>query len=339
MSALSSPSLGQQLDAIRESSVLKAIAIVKEIAANSSGHAPSDIAETLRNALTIEVRSKHQRRSLIAEIKRSLKRYPETIPAPAPLQKAIAKACSSLLSSVSKSSVSTTEVVAPSWDRARQLLAGIKLYLRISLAGQVMLGAELQQLKRELGFTHGGSRKAGTKDKTWAQHVKDELDLSADTADRMIGSWEAAKAKLKKLGGQPALLAILDAPPSSLTAIQRQTLEAAVAKTTDGETQKSLLEELKLVKVHVNPTLEAQSAGGSAQRRQYSESQMAWDWAGGDIITELNKVRTAPHFKAALMSMPLSKTEEVPFGLIDYVAELRETLAEADAILASRMKS
>lgn len=234
----------------------------------------------------------------------------------------------------------TTEVVEPSWDRARQILSGITLALRISLAGQVMLGAELQQLKKSLGFTHGGTRRGeAAPSKTWDQHVKNELGLSADTADRMIHSWEAAKAKLKKLGGQPALLSILETPPSTLTAIQRQTLEAAVAKTTDGETQKSLLEELRLVKVHVNPTLEAQSAGGSSPRRKYSDHQMAWDWAGGDVITELNKVRTAPHFRAALMSMPLSKTEEVPFGLIDYVAELRDTLAEADAILTARLKS
>ena len=53
----------------------------------------------------------------------------------------------------------TTEL-HPAWDNARNLLAGIKQALRISLAGQVLLGQELHTLKKDLGFRHGGDRKS-----------------------------------------------------------------------------------------------------------------------------------------------------------------------------------
>lgn len=144
------------------------------------------------------------------------------------------------------------EIVPPSWERARSILSGITLALRLSLAGQVMLGAELQELKKALGFIHGKNQHSRTpqvaESSTWAALVKAELTISVDTADRMIAMWEAAKLKLKKLGGAPALIGILECPPAALDAIQRQTLEAAVAKVTDGESQKTLLEELRLVK-------------------------------------------------------------------------------------------
>jgi hypothetical protein len=253
-------------------------------------------------------------------------------------EKQLAKrAASSLASCVLPSCV--CDEVAPSWDRAREILSGIRLALRLSIAGQVMLGMELHELKRSLGFVHGGNRRSeGAPDKTWEAWVRDELNLSRDTADRMIAMSEAARLKLRKLGGEPALLGILDTPPAALDAVQRQTLQAAVDKITDGETQRGLLEELRLVKCHVSPSEEAQRAGGSAQRRQPSEEQLAWNWAGGTVIAELSHVRAAPNYEASLHTLPLSKTEEVPFGLIDYVRELKEIYHTAQAVLDARLK-
>ena len=145
-----------------------------------------------------------------------------------------------------------TEVVQPSWERARQILERIKLHLRLSIAEQAMLGFELLDLKTKLGFMGSGRRKEKGQDvsfKTWEQLVKAEMEISDKTADRMIETYHAAKARLKKLGGQPKILAILDKPASDLTAVERQTVQALVAKITDGATQKELLEELKLVKI------------------------------------------------------------------------------------------
>lgn len=226
----------------------------------------------------------------------------------------------------------TTEVVPPSWDRARQLLAGIKLYLRISLAGQVMLGAELQQLKRELGFTGSGRRPQASQQKTWAQHVKDELDLSADTADRMIGSWEAAKAKLKKLGGQPALLAIMETPPATLTAVQRQTLEAAVAKVTDGETQKSLLEELKLVKLHDTSGIGGDTSAHRGKKDPATVGQLAFKFFTA-VAEPLRAVCTINQREAYFHAM----AEEFPQELSTFEQMLETALSEVRAAKARRV--
>ena len=146
-------------------------------------------------------------------------------------------------------------VIAPSWDRARQILQGIKLHIRLSVAGQCILGFELANLKKELGYSRGNNKGGPNgqfvrSERTWEDLVKDELDVSSKTADRFIEMFEGAKARHKKLGGAEKLIGIFETPASELTAIDRQTLEAAVSKLTDGITQKELLEELKLVKIY-----------------------------------------------------------------------------------------
>jgi hypothetical protein len=146
-----------------------------------------------------------------------------------------------------------TEIVAPSWDLCRQLIGNIKLHFRLAICYQVMTGFELAVLKKELGFSGSGRRKENPHDgpfKSWEKWLDDELGIGETTAERWISMADVVKPRLKKLGGNAKLLAIAESSPSQLDAIQRQTLEALVAKVTDGDSQKDLLEELKLVKIH-----------------------------------------------------------------------------------------
>jgi len=229
--------------------------------------------------------------------------------------------------------LSTTKL--PSWDDARHLLDQFKGHALMTVAAKVCLGLTLAQLKDKEGYRHGVRPPA---DKlTWPELLQKELGISDDTARRFMMAGDAVKAKLAKIGGSTHLLGILDKPLQSLSKANAEALQAAIRTATDGESMASLLQEFKLIKTP--PPLPDPSAGGSATRTKPTEIQMAWDFAGGDVITELHKVRSSPKFLHALHAMPLSKTDEIPFGLIDYVTELKTAYQAAEEVLAQRTKS
>jgi hypothetical protein len=230
--------------------------------------------------------------------------------------------------------VSKLTTKLPSWDDARHLLDQFKGHALMTVAAKVCLGITLQQLKEKEGYRPGvNTADCGI---SWPDLVKKELGISDDTARRFILAAAAVKAKIAKIGGSPRLLSLLDQPVQSLSKGDAAALQDAIRTATDGESLTSILQEFKLIKCP--PPLPDHSAGGSAPRTQKSEEQLAWDFAGGDVISELNKVRTGSKFHHALHSMPLSKTETVPFGLIDYVTELREAYEAAEKVLTLRMK-
>lgn len=275
--------------------------------------------DLFEKAMAYELHTGH-RKSLITALRSALKRFTVTSAAGRALATRQPEA----------------EVVPPSWDRARSILSGIKLTIRLSLAGQVMLGAELQELKKSLGFVgSGGNRRSSPQVadfNSWADLVKAELEISVDTADRMIESWEAAKLKLKKLGGAPALIGILECPPADLNAVQRQTLEAAVAKVTDGETQKALLEELRLVKRHDTSGI----GGDTSQHRKPTEDEALGQLAFAfftPVADALQAACTHPDRQALYIAL----AHEHPAQLLAMEQSLESALHDVRAAKATRI--
>ena len=215
-----------------------------------------------------------------------------------------------------------------------RLLDQFKGHALMTVAAKVCLGITLQRLKEKEGYTRG--RHTADCGMSWPELLKQELNLSEDSARRFILAGDAVKAKIAKIGGGEHLLGLLDQPVQSLSKANAAALQAAIRTATDGESLTSILQEFKLIKCP--PPLPDHSAGGRAARTKKSEEQLAWDFAGGDVISSLNKVRTGSKFQHALHAMPLSKTDTVPFGLIDYVSELKETYEAAEKVLKLRMK-
>jgi hypothetical protein len=164
-----------------------------------------------------------------------------------------------------KNTQPSTSTLHPAWDTARGYLAGIQQAFRMSIAGQVLLGLELMAIKKDLGFTHGANKGGPSgqfvhTDRTWSEWVTAELGISYKTADRMILMGDAARTRLKKIGhsgdlpgGAKKLALIIDARPATLAEEDRERLASVVERITDGATQASLLEELRLVKKHSTP--------------------------------------------------------------------------------------
>jgi len=223
-------------------------------------------------------------------------------------------------------------VLPASWERARQILFGIKQHLRLSIAGQALLGMELLALKKELGFLgRGGDRKSNRQNvalKTWEKWVSDELTICERTADRMIDCYEAVRLRLKKLSGMPALIGILAKAPADLCAIERQTLEAAVSSVTDGCYQKELLEELRLVKRHDNGI-----GGDTSQfpRHKKDMGQIVFAFFS-DFSKGLRRICTNPDRQAYFEIL----ASEKPIELQDMEISLETALAEIKVARAKR---
>jgi hypothetical protein len=151
------------------------------------------------------------------------------------------------------------ETAEPDWTRAKEILETIKTAARMTLAGQVLLGKELKEIKQRLGFIHGNNQHARTAQfeqssdrRSWEEWVKAELDLSRSTADRLIKCFEGARARLKRLG-EAKLLAILDQAPGMMGEADREALGKLVDRLVFGDSQADLLGELRVVKRHVDP--------------------------------------------------------------------------------------
>lgn len=229
------------------------------------------------------------------------------------------------------------ESTGPDWSRARALAEGIKHHFRLSLAGQILLGHELQTLKVELGFAgRGGDRSKAhnapllSLNRTWDQWTKAELGIGHDSANRLIETYEAAKSKLKKLGGQPKLLALLDTKPGGLTDESRSILSSMVDKLEWGDSQKALLEEFRLVKRH-----EATTGGDTSAHRKdkpAAAQQLAFaffrpvEQTVGKLQRAVESLRLAPDYQRLLHVLPLVSSEPGQPSLTSLEAEIESAI-------------
>ncbi len=247
-------------------------------------------------------------------------------------------------------SKTTITTLHPAWDNARNYLAGVQQALRLSIAGQVLVGMELMTLKKDLGFAGRGNNKSPDgqfvhTERTWSEWVSAELGISYKTADRMILMFDAARARIKKIGhsgdlpgGTKKLALIVDARPATLGPEDREKLAAVVERLTDGTTQAELLEELKLVKRHVPLT------GGdtSAHRKdkpsdQELMGQLAFKFFQ-PIAEGLHGLRTNPDREAFLHTIPITSSEEDEISLTTLENDLEAALHDVRAAKKARMK-
>ena len=243
--------------------------------------------------------------------------------------------------------IQPTEIIAPDWSRARAIMDGIKTAARLSIAGQVLLGHELLTLKSDLGFLgRGGDRRSNRQigdlnfpDRTWAEWVKQELDIPDRTADRLIETYQAAKARLKKLGGDQQLVTLFDTRPTDLTTEDRETLATIVDRLVWGETQSSLLEEWHIVK----RTKNLEGGDTSGHRKEVDPATPAQQLAFAffsPIPTTLAKIdkvvgnlRHHSDYQGFLHTLPLTSTTPEQISLTSLEATLQSVL-EGDLVKA-----
>lgn len=233
------------------------------------------------------------------------------------------------------------EAHAEAWDRARNVLQGIKTALRMSLAGQVLIGQELEALKKDLGFMGSGRRKEKPHDgafkslnRTWDQWCASELGIGSTTADRWIDCYDAAKLRIKKLGGQAKFINLLSTPPAKMTDEDRNILSGVVDKLVWGDTQKDLLEELKIAKTHHSLTGGDTTASKPPKETQVQQLAFAFFSPIPQRISKLTKTigsitNCGRDYQKFLASLELTSSDPADLTLTRLESEL-ETLLTGD---------
>ena len=240
----------------------------------------------------------------------------------------------------------------PAWDNARLYYRAVRTTGRQFIVAQICLGWELSNKKKELGFVNGNNQHGRVAQreqpsKTWPEFLQSEIDpgLTRPTADRLIqtflGFCKKCPKKLRVIfesGGKRSLITTLSKPPTSLTAKERQTIETAISKCSDGETQRSLLEELNLVKVH--KALAGGDTSGSKKDKPTDAElmgQLAFKFFQ-PIAEGLYSLRTNLDCEAYLHTIPITSSDEDEISLTTLENDLDAALHDVRAAKKARMK-
>ena len=241
----------------------------------------------------------------------------------------------------------------PAWDNARLYYRAVRTTGRQFLVSQICLGWELSNRKKALGFVngnnqHGKDAQLGHPRKTWQEYLQAEIDpdLARQTADRLIGVFEGFCEKVpKKLrvtfetgDKRRSLITTLSKPPATLTAKERATIEHAICKCSDGETQRSLLEELNLVKVH--KALTGGDTSGSKKDKLSKEElmgQLAFKFFQ-PIAEGLLHWRSDKDAPAFLATLDVYSADEDAISLTTLERDLKATLAAVRAAKDDKLK-
>jgi hypothetical protein len=211
------------------------------------------------------------------------------------------------------------------FDQARNILQGIKTAFRMNLAGQVILGGELAAIKAELGFNGSGRRKESPQRadflspaRTWAEWIREELNISVDTADRFIACFKVVEKRWGKEG-----LRLMISPFSSLDDQQRKDFIKIVNDLLKGDNQRTLLAELKIL-----PVMKPITGGDTSKPRPADAGEAAAVVASvyfrnlyNDLAAAGKDVSTALHcrnFQLFLYALPLASPDTECVGLYDY---------------------
>lgn len=159
------------------------------------------------------------------------------------------------------------------WAKARRYISTSQLFLRASLAAQIMAGMELVALHKAWGVKRGGNRRSNPHDEglVWEDAVKKELGISDATAARWMEMAKAARARLAKSDLQ--LGEILEKSPSALTPAEQELLKTTVHKISDGQTQMEFLLECGVTKAAQGSGARGGDTGGRRSKTFTAEMQ------------------------------------------------------------------
>jgi len=205
---------------------------------------------------------------------------------------------------------------APTWETVRTYLAATKAAGVAYLCGQVIVGWQLSCLKEEHRRSTAGRRSVwtGESETEWSQILFAETSLSRPTGDRLIASYESVKLKLSKTAGGSiaaanALALLSEKSPFELATGEAESIREIILSLVDGETQKSLLYELRIAKQR--PTLQGGDTSAHRSPKNHSgddaTAQLAFGFYG-NAIKSLRKI-VDPEFRGLLAFLPIESDD------------------------------
>ena len=240
--------------------------------------------------------------------------------------------------------------LAADFENAQLLIDQTHLHGSYFLLGQILTGWQLHNIKNSLGFRGPGRppKNSATVAElrgslSWAGHLEAKLTnpgtgkaFSERTANNLIQVFHAAKARLRKLGGQSKALALFGENPSKLSKAKIEGLRHHLAKIFDGTSQRQLLEDWSLTK-------SSHRGGGGARDGEgdcdsLSHRQLAFAFMA-PAVREIKALRSNPKkLREYLHSLPLrgQPDSDKPFGLEDLLSHVKDLAGEVESQLKKK---
>lgn len=258
------------------------------------------------------------------------------MPAKTPLEKLADQTDKQRRAQTAAAEVTTEAPRDPAWDAVRETSKQLHAVGRLWLRGQVRLGMQLAALKKQLGV-HAGQPKKNLPDSgkylPWAELVKQETGYSRQSCDEFIRLYEATVAKLKKAKKlelpaavkKSALVLFQDNTSLTLTDEQWAMVDDVIGTLTTGETQASLMQELKLVPAP--PKMPKKTGKGGGDDDEETAGQMAFHFFDA-VAGPLMNARTNPDYKTMLLALPVESDADHPLSLSTLEAEALALIAD-----------
>lgn len=165
------------------------------------------------------------------------------------------------------------------FTHARHLMNAARGSMMQAAGFMVLTGLELKRLKKSHGETRGRKKITATvRIISWADICQSELGISEDTAGRYILMAEAAKERSKVLQSMEEQLLAL--PLIALPEADRERVEKAVHKITDGNTAKGLMQDWGIARKDSGITPANRHPGGNSTKSKTTPEEDAQEFFG-----------------------------------------------------------
>lgn len=227
------------------------------------------------------------------------------------------------------------QVFDPSFDGVRQKLRAARGFMTQAVGFMVLAGLELKRLKKEHGIQRGGDRKTdqtrnGSGLLKWSDLVKQELNITDDTANKYIEMAENAKKRVTILQNLEEQL--LTTPLHLLD--QREEVERAVLKITDGKTAATFMEDCGIIKKPAKIKESDRNQGGNSTVTTKTPEQEAQEYFLGFAQTAHALVHDVPVvFTGHLYNLPLQYKEGQDLTNTICLQEFQAQLTELKGIV------
>lgn len=197
------------------------------------------------------------------------------------------------------------------FNHARLLLSAVKGSIEQAAGLMVLFGIEARRLKKLHGVKAGRPANSRTgAGITWPEICKREFGVSDDTVARYILMADATKSRSNVLTELADKL--LTVPLISLPAEDRERVEGAVRKITDGQTAKDLMQEWGIARKDARITEAHRHKGGNSTVKKSTPEEDAQERLRPllALLVELRHGVTDAEFAAHLAALPLECSAE-----------------------------
>ncbi len=197
----------------------------------------------------------------------------------------------------------------PAFATARRHAEAISGGVKLTVAGCIALGLELNKIKAELGYAHGGNRGASSRNTNlkWPDLVAQETGFSYDRCNYFAKTAEKVREKIlaRKTKATAPVRAILQAPPAEWSHDDYLAFADHLGEHFAAETFRGLMLDIGLIAPPEPPAPADPSAPPLVQGDFYHDMLAAHDCVAEPILGLYRTARDPAQFVRYLFELPV----------------------------------